>query len=234
MESLHNEHHKGPSNSNVNKFDFAERNCILGASDIMLDTMLMSLPAKQILSGAGTGSTEDKAAKIVDSMKAMEEMMELFYQHKGLNVNAEKELDRFPKQHLNIRYQRMFSGAFMYAAGNHIGIEWNECAGMVNCTPVVADENGRYESGRYFGWGIAHEIGHCINQGAYAVAEVTNNYFAQLAQAKDSNTSVRFKYDEIYEKVTSNTTGSASNVFTQLGMYWQLRSAYDKDYKYNN
>lgn len=232
MESLHNEHHKGSSNSNVNKFDFAERNCILGASDIMLDTMLMSLPAKQILNGAGTGSTEDKAAKIVDSMKAMEEMMELFYQHKGLNVNAEKELDRFPKQHLNIRYQRMFSGAFMYAAGNHIGIEWNECAGMVNCTPVVADENGRYESGRYFGWGIAHEIGHCINQGAYAVAEVTNNYFAQLAQAKDSNTSVRFKYDKIYEKVTSNTTGSASNVFTQLGMYWQLRSAYDKDYNY--
>ncbi len=232
LESLHNTYHRDSSNSNVNKFDYSDKNCILGASDIMLDTMLMSLPAQQILSGAGTGSTADKAATIVASMEAMEGMMELFYQHKGLNVNAEKELDRFPKQHLNIRYQRMFSGAFMYAAGNHIGIEWNECRGMVNCTPVVADEDGRYESGRYFGWGIAHEIGHCINQGAYAVAEVTNNYFAQLAQAKDSNTTTRFTYENIYDKVTSNAVGSSPNVATQLGMYWQLRTAYDSDYNF--
>ncbi|MFR3493781.1 MAG: M60 family metallopeptidase [Blautia sp.] len=39
-------------------------------------------------------------------------------------------------------------------------------------------------SGRYFGWGIAHEIGHNINQSAYAYAEVTNNYFAVLAAGK--------------------------------------------------
>ena len=31
-----------------------------------------------------------------------------------------------------------------------------------------------------FGWGIAHEIGHDINQSSYAIAEITNNYFAQL------------------------------------------------------
>ena len=120
----------------------------------------------------------------------------------------------------------------MYASGNHIGIEWNETAGMADCTPVQADADGRYVNGRYFGWGIAHEIGHCINQGSYAVAEVTNNYFSVLAQAKDTNDSVRFKYDKVYEKVTSGTKGPASNVFTQLGLYWQLHLAYDNGYNY--
>lgn len=232
LEALHNEYHKGSSNTDISKFDYNERNCILGASDIMLDTMLMSLPANRVFSALGTGTVREKAEKMLGSLNNMENMMELFYQHKGLNNSAEKEIDKFPKQHLNIRYQRMFAGAFMYAAGNHIGIEWNECGGMVNCEPLYADGDGRYVSGRYFGWGIAHEIGHCINQGSYAVAEVTNNYFAQLAQAKDSSASVRFKYPNIYDKVTSGTIGAASNVFTQLGMYWQLHLAYDNVYNY--
>lgn len=232
MEKLHNEVHKNSENKNVNKYEYNDRNCVLGAADIMLDTMMLSLPAKRIVAGAGSGTVQQKAERMLDSFKAMEDMMYLFYQHKGLNANAEKDIDRIPKGHLNIRYQRMFGGAFMYASGNHIGIEWNECAGMVNCASLVSDEDGRYVSGRYFGWGIAHEIGHCINQGSYAVAEITNNYFALLAQAKDSNSSIRFKYKNVYDKVTSGTVGSSSNVFTQLGMYWQLHLAYDNCYNY--
>lgn len=232
MEELHRQHHESSSNSNVNKYGYSEQNCILGASDILLDNMLLSLPAKRILNGAGQGGTAEKAAQTVRSAKAVEDMLYLFYQHKGLNDNAENATDRLPKGHLNIRYQRMFSGAFMYAAGNHIGIEWNESANPLALSGVVSDESGRYISGNYFGWGIAHEIGHCINQGAYAVAEITNNYFAQLAKAKDSNVGMRFTYDNIYRKVTSGTTGQASNIATQLGMYWQLHLAYDTGYNY--
>jgi hypothetical protein len=230
MEATHNAVHAGSSNKYVD-MDYDEKNCILGASDIMLDTMMLSLPAQQILSGMGSGTTAEKAQKLVDSMDAMEDMMNLFYQHKGLNKAATDSKNQFPKQHLNIRYQRMFSGAFMYAAGNHIGIEYPETKGMITATPVVS-ENGEYVSGNYFGWGIAHEIGHCINQGAYAVVEVTNNYFAQLAQAKDSTASIRFKYEDVYDKVTSGAKGSSSNVFIQLGMYWQLHLAYDNVYNY--
>ena len=146
--------------------------------------------------------------------------------------NAIAVKDRYPSMHLNIRYQRMFAGAFMYASGNHVGIEWNETRGMASGASVQADVDGRYMNGRYFGWGIAHEIGHCINQGAYAVAEVTNNYYSVLAQARDTSDSVRFQYDKVYEKVTSGTKGSASNVFAQLGMYWQLHLAYDDGYNY--
>nr|MDE6925018.1 fibronectin type III domain-containing protein [Acetatifactor sp.] len=231
MEAVHGEVHGNSGNSQV-AYAYSENDCILGASDILLDTMMLSLPAKQILAGAGSGSAEQKAQKILNSMQAMEDMMYLFYQHKGLNSSAPDVLNRIPKGHLNIRYQRMFSGAFMYASGNHIGIEWGSAPGMMSAVPVTADSEGRYVSGNYFGWGIAHEIGHCINQGTYAIAEITNNYYAVLAQARDNNGSVRFQYDNVYKKVTSGTTGMASNVFTQLGMYWQLHLAYDKGYNY--
>lgn len=158
--------------------------------------------------------------------------MGLFYQHKGLSPQAESALDQIPKGHLNIRYQRMFSGAFMYASGNHIGIQWPETAGLLGASPVQSDEAGRYVSGQYFGWGIAHEIGHNINQGEYEVVEITNNYFAQLAQAKDTNEGMRFDYEDVYEKVTSGTQGPSQNLATQLALYWQLHLAYDTGYNY--
>ncbi len=231
MADMHAQVHQNGTNAQVN-YAYNEQNCILGASDILLDTMLLSLPAKQILAGTGTGTAQERAARLLTSMKSVEEEMYLFYQHKGLNNTAPEALNKLPKGHLNIRYQRMFAGAFMYAAGNHIGIEWGSAPGLVSSPGLVAGADGRYQSGRFFGWGIAHEIGHCINQGSYAVAEVTNNYYAVLAQAKDTNDSVRFQYNKVYEKVTSGTKGPATNVFTRLGMYWQLHLAYDRGYNY--
>lgn len=208
--------------------------CILNTTDLMLDQMMFSLPATQILKGANKD-----AATLLASMDAMDQMMELFYQHKGLtNSFAEGEdtqtilYNTRPSRHLNVRYMKMFSGAFMYASGNHIGIEYPESAGMANARPIVSDDQGRYVSGRLFGWGIAHEIGHEINQGQYAIAEITNNYFSILAQAKDTNESVRFHYEDVFARVSSNVMGRTGNVFEQLAMYWQLHLAYDQGYNY--
>ncbi|MCM1133180.1 MAG: M60 family metallopeptidase, partial [Ruminococcus flavefaciens] len=231
MKSLHNQIHRCSDNKNVD-YAYDPKNCILGASDILLDNMLLSLPAQQILAGAGTGTVEERAKTMLQSMDAMDEMMNLFYQHKGLNNSAKDKVNQLPVGHLNIRYQRMFSGAFMYASGNHIGIEWGSTSSLMRGVPIVSDEDGRYVSGNYFGWGIAHEIGHNINQSTYTVAEITNNYFAQLAQAKDTNTGMRFQYQNIYNKVASGTKGNCSNIATQLGMYWQLHLAYDKGLNY--
>ncbi len=210
-------------------YAYDEKNCILNTTDILLDEMMLSVPATQVLN-ALKGSSAEKAAQLEQSMAAMDQMMTLFYQHKGLNDSVKGS--ELPSRHLNIRYQRMFGGAFMYAAGDHIGIEWTEVTGLLQGEPVVADEMGRYVSGEWFGWGIAHEIGHNINQGSYAVAEVTNNYFAQLSTAREGSNSVRFGYDAIYKKVTSGTVGRSSDVFTQQGMYWQLHLAYDNYYNF--
>lgn len=233
LEKLHKELHQDAveEDNKVNR-DFDRQNCILGATDIMLDQMMYSVAGEQILKGLGKGSSEEKAERLDQSLKAMEQMLHLFYQHKGLSTDdGAPASDRMPVQHLNIRYMRMFAGAFMYASGNHVGIEWGSVSGLAKGVPVSAD-NGKYESGSLFGWGIAHEIGHNINQGTYAIAEITNNYFALLSSAKDTNDSIRFQYDKVYQKVTSNTVGRSSDVFTQLALYWQLHLAYDRGYNY--
>ncbi|MDE6833482.1 MAG: M60 family metallopeptidase [Ruminococcus sp.] len=231
VEALHNKLHKGSENKYLD-YDYDEANCILEASDILLDTMMYSLPAQKILEGMGKGTAEERAKTMLQSMEATEQMMHLFYQHKGLNANAKDEINQIPKGHQNIRYQRMFSGAFMYASGNHIGIEWDSVPAMMQGVPIKSTEDGQYISGNYYGWGISHEIGHCINQGDYAVAEITNNYFSQLGQSQDKNDGMRFQYQNIYDKVTSGTKGDCSNIATQLGMYWQLHIAYDKGLNY--
>ena len=232
QEALHREKHETAGEGNKVNRAYDKQNCILGATEIMLDQMMLSVSAEQILAGLGSGSTQEKAARLNQSLRAMDEMLELFYHHKGLSDDpSAPATDRMPAAHLNIRYMRMFAGAFMYASGNHIGIEWGSVPGLATSVPVQS-ENGKYLSGNYFGWGIAHEIGHNINQGSYAIAEVTNNYFAVLAQAKDRNDSVRFQYKDVYKKVTSNTVGHPSNVFTHLAMYWQLHLAYDRGYNY--
>ena len=213
-------------------YSWEPENCIYQATDIVTRYNMVSSAAKQVLAGledaAGSSSVGDMAEQLVNSMDALDEMMVLFYHHKGLSEAEDTPAhNRMPVSRINIRYQRMFAGAFMYAGGRHIGIEWPELKGLMGGHPVTADEDGRYQSGGYFGWGIAHEVGHEINEGAYAVAEVTNNYFSVLAQARDNNDSVRFKYEDVYNKVTSGTKGKASNVFVQLAMYWQLHLAYD-------
>ncbi len=231
QEKLHDKVHKNETSPTVN-YEYDRENCILGATEIMMDQMMLSVSGEQILKGLGEGSVHEKAVRLSQSLQAMEEMMTLFYQHKGLSNAADSGVNnKLPAQHLNIRYHRMFAGAFMYASGDHIGIEWGSVPGLSAGVPVTV-QNGKYVSGNYFGWGIAHEIGHDINQGTYAIAEVTNNYFAVLAQAKETNESVRFQYENVYDKVTSGVTGRSSNVFTQLGMYWQLHLAYDKGYNY--
>ncbi|MBT9778232.1 hypothetical protein GPL15_17170 [Clostridium sp. MCC353] len=219
--ALHDEKHGIETSYEAN-------NCTLGATDLVMKNMMFSVSSQQILS-ALSGSTEEKSEQLYQSLKAMEEMVDLFYHHKGLSDEPEAGAqNRLPSSRLNIRYQRMPAGVFMYAGGGHIGIEWGSVPGLAKAVPVQADENGRYQTGRYMGWGIAHEIGHEINESTYAIAEITNNYFSVLAQAKDTNDSVRFKYKDVYDKVTSGVVGRSSNVFTQLGLYWQLHLAYDR------
>ncbi|MDE6707889.1 MAG: M60 family metallopeptidase [Oscillospiraceae bacterium] len=223
IQKLHTKIHAGANNKFINK-KFDEKNCIFDSTEILIDSMLFSLPATQMLAGLGNS---DHAKTLVDSMDAMDEMMCLFYQHKGLNISNGYGKDRTPQQHLNIRYMRQFENSFMYAASNHIGIEWGFVSSLVNVKPNK-DENGNYVNNGYFGWGIAHEIGHCLDQGTISMPEITNNYFAELAKGVETNADRRFNYTNIYNKVSSNQKGASSDVFTQFGLYWQLHLAYDK------
>jgi hypothetical protein len=235
IESNHNQYHLNQPSTNCN-YAYDKENCIFGATEIVQDVMMYSVSASQIWAGLlSKTSMDDKVDALYQSMEAMDQMINLFYQHKGLTRSTVPSeygtSNAFPVSRQNIRYMRMFGNAFMYAGGLHIGIQWGSIAGLTSAVPIQSD-NGKYKSGSFFGWGIAHEIGHIINQSQYAIAEVTNNYFSVLAQAQETNGSVRFSYDKVYQKVTSGTVGMDSNVFTSLGMYWQLHLAYDDVYNY--
>ncbi len=198
--------------------------CILNYTEIVMDNMMYSVPAAQVLAGLGGGG----AQKLETAISAMEQQVDLFYQHKGYSKTVDSaSKNKYPSQRLNIRYHTMFTGAFMYAGGKHIGIEYGSVPGLFSISPITADDKGKKISGQLSGWGIAHEIGHVINSGSYAVAEVTNNYFSMLATQTQ-----RTNYQNVYKDVTKGSIGHSSSVFTTLGMYWQLHMFYDNYYDY--
>lgn len=232
LEALHNaDPDKETSHRHISGKDYDEKNCILGATDIVLDKMMYSVAVKPFYAKLTEGDKgrDEAVGQLSVTLDAMDQMIDLFYQHKGLSENpvigeTAYGKDKMPSSRLNIRYQRMFAGAFMYAGGLHIGIEWDSVPVLAAAKPMETDGNGKYKSGQYFGWGISHEIGHIINENAYTYAEVTNNYYAQLAQSDDSSKTARIPYETVYKKVTSGTKGGGSE---RLAMYWQLHMAYD-------
>lgn len=198
--------------------------CAADATDIMLDKMMYSVPASKVYTAfLGSGqSIDDAVAHMKQVVTGTDQMISLFYQHKGM-IDGGEGSNATPNRHLNIRYMEMFTGAFMYAAGNHIGVGYNESANFQMLKPY--DANG--QGGMYFGWGTAHEIGHNINDGSYAFAEVTNNYFAQLCKSLNEKGATRWNYRSVYDQVTSGAEAHAGGQATQLAMYWQLMLAYD-------
>ncbi len=206
---------------------FDAKKSALGSTEIVTEYGLLSVSsvATQAAIDSKTTTIDEKVDRLYESTLAFDEMMEMFYRHKGLSKNAAEASDEMPKARINIRYMTMFYGAFMYAGGYHIGIEYDSIAGLMQASRNTDNKTG------YFGWGISHEIGHQINQSNIVYAEVTNNVYALLAQTSNDKDKSRLEeseiYDQIYDKVTSHTLGRSQNVFVQLGMYWQLHLAYD-------
>lgn len=210
--------------------DFDASTSVLNTTEIACKRGLFSIAATSAYNGISTNlsSIDDQVTRLYNSLVAFDQMATLFYNHKGLSDNPAEAIDKTPSSYINIRAMRMFDGAFMYAGGDHIGIGHGSAPGMVQGRPNTVI-NGEVTTTGFFGWGISHEIGHQINQGKIAYAEVTNNIFSLLAQTSDDKAAARIepRYEKIYQKVTSNTIGKSSDVFTTLAMYWQLHLAYD-------
>ena len=208
---------------------------IRNATEISTPSVLLSLPADQVLSGlSGVGNDQEAMADtLYQNILAWEEELFVANQVQGI-VDAGAALDTYTypmTTRQNIRYMRMFAGAFMYAAGNHIGVEYGSTSALVQGKPTSATGTG--SANGLFGWGIAHEIGH--NMDKLGQAEITNNIYALALQAWDGgsmalNTRLTEdgRWSQIFDKVAQSRPGSANNVFVQLGMYWQLHLAYDE------
>ena len=207
---------------------------VRNATEISTPSVLLSLPADQVLAGLqGVGSSREAMAEAMyQNVLAWEE--ELFVANKVQGIIASDAAltgYRYPMTtRQNIRYMRMFPGAFMYAAGNHIGIEYGSAAGLTRGRPSA--QTGQGSANGLFGWGIAHEIGH--NMDKLGRAEITNNIYALAVQTSDggqntlpSRLEASGKYAAIFNKTAQGRAGASGDVFVQLGMYWQLHLAYD-------
>lgn len=208
---------------------------VLNATEIMTDKGLLSLPADTVYKGISEkGDTAAQVQTLIDNGQALEQIIRMAYTSKGLSDTAADTKNRSPKTRVNIRYATPTDGAFMYAGGNHIGIPYGSTKGMALGKPNVKQSDGMYTCGNLYGWGIAHEIGHMLDEGNMVYGETTNNIISLLAQTYDGNVTSRIgtkeKEKDIYAKVTSGASGLSGNVFTQLGMFWQLHLYFDQSY----
>ena len=195
-------------------------------TEISTPSVLLSLPAAAVSAALGNGTREEKITTLYNDILAWEDIMYICKTTQGISATYENN-DMHTRQ--NIRCMTMFSGAFMYAAGSHIGIGYGSCGGMVVGKPVSMTGAGNANS--LFGWGIAHEIGH--NMDKLGRAEITNNIYSIMVQTYDgrdntltSRLEASNKYKDIFTKTAQGYPGAAGNVFVQLGMYWQLHLAY--------
>jgi len=190
-------------------------------TEIATPSVLLSLPAGAVQAGLRSG---DASAQLENAVLAWEDLLAI--------CRTVQAIDGPMESRQNIRCMQMFSGAFMYAAGSHVGIGYGSCAGMVGGKPLSQLPAGAVRNS-LFGWGIAHEIGH--NMDKLGRAEITNNIYSLAVQTSDgaantlpSRLEASGKYAAIFNKTAQGRPGASGDVFVQLGMYWQLHLAYDE------
>ena len=200
---------------------------VFNVTEISTPTMLLSLPAAAALNGAGRSRAE-RAETLYQAVLAWEDVMHVCKTTQGIDrTYAQNDM----RTRQNIRCMQMFTGAFMYAAGSHIGVGYGSCAGLV-CGRPIASLAPSDTANRLYGWGIAHEIGH--NMDKLGKAEITNNLYSLMVQTFDGKQNVlpsrletSGKYAAVFNKTAQGLPGDSSDVFVQLGLYWQLHLAYD-------
>lgn len=189
----------------------------VNSTEISLNGVLLSLPATEVYNGLSGDNISEQVNNLYNALLAWEELIYITHYTYGDDLET-----RGSRQ--NIRYMRMSDYIFMYAAGNHIGVGYGSTKALVQGSPTSITGEG---SNSLYGWGIAHEIGHNLDR--MGILEVTNNIYSQLVMTYDSNMGFnpgRISFSSIYEKTAVGGAGVPNNVFTQLGMYWQLQQAY--------
>lgn len=202
---------------------------IKNSTEISLPNVLLTLPAVPVWNALNAVAVEEdtknaQEEKLYQNALAWEELLTVLYRTHGVdNLKAERS-------RINIRYARMFAGAFMYASGAHIGIGYGSAGALVQGRPTSVTGQGKANA--LFGWGIAHEIGHQMD--TLGKAEITNNIYSLFGQTYDSGNNdlpsrleTSGRYDKIFTKTAIGAQGLSNDVFVSLGMYWQLHLAYD-------
>ena len=205
--------------------------CILNTTDVLLDQMMYSVPVSQLLAGLGSGSTADKAARLLSSVDAMDQMMVLFYQHKGLTDLAGAG-DKKPSARPASEYP-------VYA---DVCRRLHVCGGQPHRHRLgFGARSGRRRAHRAErGWQLSqrrplrlghrprdrpqHQPGQLRRGGSHQQLFLPDLPGPQGASASATTPSTA--------RSPAAPPAIPATFFTQLGLYWQLHLAYDKGYEY--
>lgn len=137
-----------------------------------------------------------------DSIQNWNEYMDKLLDFCGVYQDETNEL--FDERNLliktNIRVDQTWSGGFMFAAGEHIGIQNGSQNVLI------------YPSG--FGWGISHELGHSMDIPAQLVSETSNNMWSKFYETAIARTGERGEFDNTLKTLSNDLTYNSSPYFT--------------------
>ena len=157
IETLHNasnEKHKNDDNFKNNIYKYDEKTSVLNSTNIEGDRFTLTIPATQVykalnLNEISSSATIDDASlnarvdKMYDSMLAWEQLIQITNAKKGVlekdNGSGLYSNNKASRQRVNVKYQRMFGGAFMYASSHHVGVEFGSTADFMNGVPFKFD-----------------------------------------------------------------------------------------------
>lgn len=112
----------------------------------------------------------------------------------GIPQNSSDPLFNEKNLHIrfNIRTVQPWASAFMYAAGEHVGIKEGSQTSSI------------YGSG--FGWGVTHEIGHMLDINERTVSETSNNMWSKFNEEVIENVGTRGNFSKTLDALTSDLT----------------------------
>ena len=145
------------------------------------------------------------------TMNMYNDHLDMLFKFQGLDGSSEKNDIKYTRE--NIRLAQPYG--FMYAAGNHTGIQTAQQVGLLTSVG---------------GWGIDHEIGHRMDIGVRELGEITNNMLPQKsANYYETNAENRIPYEtHVYKNVIGigNNEYLKGGYFENLAVFWQLEMVY--------
>ncbi|MVO98259.1 NPCBM/NEW2 domain-containing protein [Paenibacillus lutrae] len=150
----------------------------------------------------------------MDTLTGYDFWMKRIFDAYGLDGRS---VNHDPKQiRENIRLMQPYG--FMYAAGDHTGIQLGEVGLML----------GDFKK-QYPGWGLTHEIGHRMAVGEREYGEITNNMLSMAMSVAYNSLDNRIPFEsEVYKTVIeeNKVAMDQQSLGARLGAYWQLELAH--------
>lgn len=114
----------------------------------------------------------------------------------------------------NIRIVQPWSGGWMFAASEHVGVRQDSQNGLIYCSNL--------------GWGVAHELGHMFDNVNRTIGETTNNMWAKFNETAIEQANSRGDFTKTTNALANDLTYNDTSYFNlnryNFLVWWYLES----------